>query len=57
MVAYAARPIASITTSALRLPPPRRTNVLLPQPDASTMPKPNISPPTASDNQSNFAPV
>ncbi len=28
-----------------------RTSVLLPQPEASTMPKPNISPPASADSQ------
>jgi hypothetical protein len=39
------------TTSDFRLPAPIRTSVLLPHPDASTMPKPNISPPTSDDSQ------
>ena len=50
-VANAARPSTRSTTSDFRLPPPMRTSVLLPQPEASTMPKPNIRPPTTSDSQ------
>ncbi len=50
-VAKAATPSTTKTTSDLRLPPPMRTSVLLPQPDASTMPKPNIRPPTMADSQ------
>ena len=46
-VAKAATPSTNSTTSDFRLPPPTRTSVLLPQPEASTMPKPNISPPTS----------
>ena len=34
-----------------------RTSVLLPQPDASTMPKPNIAPPTSADSQMNRGPA
>ena len=51
IVANAASPITNKTTSALRLPPPSRTSVLLPQPDDSTMPRPNKKPPEAADNQ------
>ncbi len=51
MVAKAAMPSARNTTTDFRLPPPMRTSVLLPQPDASTMPKPNSAPPTRADSQ------
>lgn len=51
IVAKAAMPSTKNTTSDLRLPPPMRTSVLLPQPEASTMPKPNIAPPTSADSQ------
>ena len=44
-------PAPRTTTSDLRLPPPMRTSVLLPQPEASTMPKPNSSPPTSAESQ------
>ncbi len=53
IVANAEMPSTSNTTSDFRLPPPRRTRLLLPQPDASTMPKPNIVPPTMLDSHSN----
>ena len=49
-VAKALRPSTVKTTSDFRLPPPRRTSARLPQPDASTMPKPNIAPPTSIDS-------
>src|SRR5574343_847610 len=51
MVAKAAMPITANTTTPLRLPPPMRTSVLLPQPDANTMPKPNSAPPNKADSQ------
>jgi hypothetical protein len=38
------------TTTDFKLPSPMRTRVLLPQPEANTMPKPNMAPPTSSDN-------
>ena len=44
------------TTSDFRLPPPMRTSVLLPQPEASTMPKPNSAPPVRAESQTNFGP-
>jgi hypothetical protein len=50
-VANAARPSTMKTTSDFRLPPPMRTSVLLPQPDASTMPKPNSRPPAMAESQ------
>ena len=50
-VAKAARPMTMKTTKDFKLPAPTRTSVLLPQPDASTMPKPNSKPPTNADNQ------
>jgi hypothetical protein len=56
IVANALRPSSSTTTSDFRLPPPTRTRLLLPQPDASTMPKPNISPPTTDDSHSTRGP-
>ena len=49
-VANAATAITPSTTNDFRLPPPSRTRLRLPQPEASTMPMPNISPPTACDN-------
>ena len=51
-VAKALSPSTVTTTSDFRLPPPTRTRLLLPQPDASTMPKPNIRPPTTADSHS-----
>ena len=51
-MAKAATPITINTISDFKLPPPSRTRVLLPQPDDSTMPKPNINPPTTADNHS-----
>ncbi len=48
--------MTSMTTTALRLPPPTRTSVLLPHPEARTMPKPNRAPPTAADSQSQRLP-
>ena len=54
-VANADTPSTSSTTQALRLPAPARTRFLLPQPDASTMPKPNSSPPDSSDSHSSRA--
>ncbi len=42
------------TTSDFRLPVPIRNSVLLPQPEASTMPMPNSAPPTNADNAFNF---
>ncbi|MNQ33615.1 hypothetical protein D3C85_470490 [compost metagenome] len=50
-VAKADTPMSTSTTSALRLPPPRRTSVLLPQPEDSTMPTPNSRPPTSAASQ------
>ena len=50
-VAKAATPMTKKTTRDFKLPPPMRTSVLLPQPEASTMPKPNRPPPTRADNQ------
>ena len=50
-VAKAATPMTTNTTTDLRLPPPMRTSVLLPQPEDSTMPKPNKEPPTRADSQ------
>ncbi|MCY1551324.1 hypothetical protein D9M68_876440 [compost metagenome] len=50
-VAKAANPMTKNTTRDLRLPAPMRSSVLLPQPDASTMPNPNSAPPTSADNQ------
>ncbi|MDT4872456.1 hypothetical protein FQZ97_1076410 [compost metagenome] len=50
-VAKAAMPMMKKTTSDFKLPAPMRTKVLLPQPDASTMPKPNKSPPTMAESQ------
>ena len=50
-VAYAANPMTKKTVSALRLPPPIRTSVLLPQPEASTIPTPNSTPPDRADSQ------
>ncbi|MCY1229808.1 hypothetical protein D9M72_421960 [compost metagenome] len=50
-VMYADSPRNTNTTSDFRLPAPMRTSVLLPHPDASTMPKPNISPPASADSQ------
>ena len=42
--------IARNTTTAFRLPAPMRTSVLLPQPDAMTIPMPNKPPPTNADS-------
>ena len=50
-VNHAKTPITSSVTSARRLPAPTRSSVLLPQPDASVMPKPKVSPPTMCDSQ------
>ena len=50
-VMYALMPRKANTTSDLRLPPPIRIRVLLPQPEASVMPTPKLSPPTRCDNQ------
>ncbi len=47
---YADSPRNTNTTTDFRLPPPMRTSVLLPHPEPSTMPKPNISPPTSADS-------
>ncbi len=55
-VANAATPSTTKTTTDFKLPPPMRTSVLLPQPDASTMPKPNIAPPTSADSHMKRAP-
>ena len=55
-VAKADIPSTSTTTSDFRLPPPTRTRLLLPHPDASTMPKPNIAPPIKVDSQSTRGP-
>ena len=38
------------TTSDLRLPPPTRVRLRAPQPEPSTIPMPNISPPTMADS-------
>ncbi len=48
---YAAMPRNTHTTSDLRLPAPRRTSVLLPQPDPSVMPTPNRKPPSRYESQ------
>ena len=40
-----------------RFPPPMRTSVLLPQPEASTIPKPNSVLPTIVDSHKNLLPV
>ena len=50
-VAKAAMPITMKTTIDFKLPLPMRTSVLLPQPEASTIPKPNIKPPTMAEAQ------
>ena len=50
-VANAAMPSTSNTTSDFRLPPPARTSDFDPQPEANTMPMPNISPPTVCEAQ------
>src|SRR5206468_619992 len=56
-VMYAAIARNVSTTSDFRLPAPARMRVLLPQPDASVMPKPNSAPPTRCDSHGTFAPV
>ena len=56
-VMYAETPRNTSTTSDLTLPPPMRISVLLPQPDASVMPKPNRKPPSSIDSQFTLAPV
>ena len=42
---YAETPRNTSTTSDFRFPAPARSSVLLPQPEASVMPKPNRKPP------------
>ena len=56
-VANPAVPSTNTVTNAFKLPVPSRTKFLLPQPDASTMPKPNIAPPTTADNHSKRVPA
>ena len=50
-VMYAEMPRNTSTTSDFKLPPPMRTKVRLPQPEASVMPMPNIIPPTICASQ------
>ena len=51
-VAKPATAITISTTSDLRLPPPTRVRLRAPQPDAITMPMPNITPPTMDESHS-----
>jgi len=51
-VANADTPMNTKTTHDLRLPVPMRIKVLLPQPEAKTIPTPNIVPPIRVDNHS-----
>ena len=54
---YAEMPMKTRTISDLRLPPPMRIKVLLPQPEASVMPKPKMKPPTSVDIHGTLAEV
>jgi len=53
-VMYAAMPRNTNTMSDLRLPPPRRTSVLLPHPEPSVMPTPKRKPPRRYESQVKF---
>jgi hypothetical protein len=53
-VAKADTPMKTNTTHDLRLPVPIRIKVLLPQPEAKTMPMPNRVPPSKVDNHSHL---
>ncbi len=50
-VMYAEMPSTTITITDFRLPAPARISVLLPQPEASVIPKPNRKPPTRQESQ------
>ena len=56
-VIYAEMPRNTYTTSDLRLPPPTRIRVLLPQPEPSVMPIPKSAPPTTNESHVKFGPV
>ena len=56
MAMNADRPTMTSVISARRSPPPARARFLLAQPPASTMPKPNISPPAMCPTQFSDAP-
>ena len=56
-VMYAEMPMKTRTISDLRLPPPIRIKVLLPQPEASAIPNPNRKPPTSIDSHATRGPV
>ncbi len=56
-VMYADSPRKISTISDFMLPAPTRISVLLPQPDASVIPKPNRKPPTRFDSHGTCAVV
>ena len=56
-VMYAAMPIITNTIHDFKFPAPARISVLLPQPDASVIPKPKRNPPTMAETQATRAPV
>src|SRR5207244_3628881 len=56
-VIYAAMPRNVSTTNDFRLPAPARISVLLPQPDASVVPKPKRNPPRRCDSHGTLTPM